>query len=88
MKILIHPSSVHCLNLGDVAMMQVAVRRFREFWPDAEIHVLNENPELLALYCPTARPVLPAGQQLYYTTAAFPLVSDGVSLCPPFPSLM
>ena len=71
MKILIHPSSFHCLNLGDVAMMQVTVRRFREFWPNAEIHVLNEDPALLELYCPSAVPLNPAGQQHYYTTAAY-----------------
>jgi polysaccharide pyruvyl transferase WcaK-like protein len=71
MRILIHPSSFHCLNLGDVAMMQVTVRRFREFWPDAEIHVLNEDPELLELYCPSAMSLSPAGQQYYYTSAAY-----------------
>ncbi len=71
MRILIHPSSVHCLNLGDVAMMQVTVRRFRNFWPDAEIFVMNEDPELLSLYCPSAKPVRPFGQQSYYTTAAY-----------------
>ena len=71
MRIFIHPSSIHCLNLGDVAMMQVTVRRFREFWPNAEIHVPNETPELLDLYCPSAKPVRPIGQQSYYTTAAF-----------------
>src|SRR5664279_6578396 len=71
MRILIHPSSIHCLNLGDVAMMQVTVRRFREFWPDAEIYVLNENPELLELYCPSAIPVDPAEPQNFYNTAAY-----------------
>jgi colanic acid/amylovoran biosynthesis protein len=71
MRILIDPSSVHCLNLGDVAMLQVTVRRFRAFWPDAEIFVFNETPELLDLYCPTARPVRPVGRQAFYTTAAF-----------------
>jgi colanic acid/amylovoran biosynthesis protein len=71
MRILIDPSSVHCLNLGDVAMLQVTVRRFRRFWPDAEILVFNESPELLDLYCPTALPVPPAGRELYYTTAAY-----------------
>jgi len=71
MKIFILPSSVHCLNLGDVAMMQVTCRRFRKFWPDAEIHVLNDAPELLELYCPKAIPVRPIGQQAYYTTAAY-----------------
>ena len=70
MRILIDPSSVHCLNLGDVAMLQVTVKRFREFWPDAEIFVFNDAPELLDLYCPTAKPVRPIGRQLYYGTAA------------------
>ncbi len=71
MRILIDPSSVHCLNLGDVAMLQVTVKRFRQFWPDAEILVFNESPELLELYCPTAVPVPPVGRALYYTTAAY-----------------
>ena len=70
MRILIDPSSVHCLNLGDVAMLQVTVRRFRKYWPDAEIFVFNETPELLDLYCPTAKPVRPAGRSAYYNAAA------------------
>jgi len=70
MRILVDPSSIHCLNLGDVAMLQVTVRRFREFWPDAEICVFNEAPELLELYCATTKRVDPAGRQGYYTTAA------------------
>jgi colanic acid/amylovoran biosynthesis protein len=69
MRILIDPSSVHCLNLGDVAMAQVTVKRFRKFWPDAEIYVFNETPELLDLYCPTSKPLTPVGRQAYYTTA-------------------
>lgn len=72
MRILIDPGSVHCLNLGDVAMLQVTFKRFREFWPDAEIYVFSETPELLELYCPTARPVPTIGRLAYYTTAAIP----------------
>jgi colanic acid/amylovoran biosynthesis protein len=71
MKILIQPSSVHCLNLGDVSMMQVSCRRFWKFWPDAEIYVINDAPELLELYCPGAKPVRHIGQGAYYTTAAY-----------------
>lgn len=70
MRILVDPSSIHLLNLGDVAMLQVTVRRFREFWPDAEICVFTEAPDLLELYCPTARQVHPLERQAYYTTAA------------------
>ena len=51
-------------------MLQVTVRRFRKFWPDAEIFVFNETPELLDLYCPTAKPILPAGRNAFYNTAA------------------
>jgi len=69
MRILIDPSSVHCLNLGDVAMLQVTVRRFRKFWPDAEILVFSETPELLGFYCPTAKLVRPLGRHAYYNTA-------------------
>ena len=69
MRILIDPSSVHCLNLGDVAMLQVTVRRFRKYWPASEIFVFNDTPELLDLYCPTAKPVQPVGRHAYYTTA-------------------
>jgi len=70
MRILVDPSSVHCLNLGDVAMLQVTVARFREFWPDAEIFVFNDNPDLLKLYCPSATPIPSRGRQLFYLTAA------------------
>lgn len=70
MRILIDPSSVHCLNLGDVAMLQVTVQRFRALWPNAEIFVFNEAPELLQLYCPTSKPVPPEGRFAYYATAA------------------
>jgi hypothetical protein len=50
-------------------MAQVTVKRFRKFWPDAEIYVFNETPELLELYCPTAIPLMAVGRQAYYTTA-------------------
>ena len=70
MRILIDPSSGHCLNLGDVAMLQVTFRRLREFWPHAEIYVFNDSPELLEKYCPSAIPLPFIGRQSYYSTAA------------------
>jgi len=71
MRIFILPSSVHCLNLGDVAMMQVTYRRLSEFWPDSEIHILNNAPDLLKLYCPKAKPVPTLGQSAYYATPSY-----------------
>lgn len=50
-------------------MLQVTVRRFRQFWPEAEILVFNDTPELLDLYCPSAKPVRSVGREAYYNTA-------------------
>jgi colanic acid/amylovoran biosynthesis protein len=55
--IIVEPSSFACLNLGDVAMMQVAVARLRELWPCAEIAVPTSCPDLLSRYCPSATPI-------------------------------
>ena len=51
-------------------MLQVTVRRFRQFWPNAEILVFNDTAELLDLYCPTAKPVRSVGREAFYNTAA------------------
>ncbi|NLT05413.1 MAG: polysaccharide pyruvyl transferase family protein [Solirubrobacterales bacterium] len=52
MRILVDPGSHHLLNAGDVAMMQVCVRRLRELWPDAAVAVLTAEPAALAALCP------------------------------------
>jgi hypothetical protein len=55
-RILIEPLGDHSLNLGDVAMRQVAARRLWELWPDAEISILikgaDELPGSLARVTP------------------------------------
>jgi colanic acid/amylovoran biosynthesis protein len=44
-------------NFGDVAMLQVAVSRLLDLWPDADVKVLTDSPANLARYCPRARPL-------------------------------
>jgi polysaccharide pyruvyl transferase WcaK-like protein len=44
-------------NIGDVAMLQAAVDRVSEFWPEAEILVLTDSPTDLVRFCPNARPL-------------------------------
>ena len=39
-------------NMGDVAMLQVAVARLLKLWPEARIEVLTDSPAGLARYCP------------------------------------
>jgi colanic acid/amylovoran biosynthesis protein len=54
------------LNLGDVAMLQVAVERFAELWPGAAIRVLTESPERLARHCPAALPLDAEGRRIWF----------------------
>lgn len=42
-RILMEPLGDHSLNLGDVAMRQVAAGRLLELWPDAEIYFLTKD---------------------------------------------
>ena len=62
-RIVLEPTGYHFLNVGDVAMRQVAVRRLRELWPDAVIQVIADEPELLARYCPGTLLVPAEGQR-------------------------
>jgi polysaccharide pyruvyl transferase WcaK-like protein len=48
-------------NMGDVAMLQVAVSRLLCFWPDARVDVLTDSASDLARFCPDARPLPRAG---------------------------
>lgn len=57
MRILLIPPTLNCSNVGDVAMMQVALRRFREFLPGARIGVLTSDPAALMESGPGAIPV-------------------------------
>jgi colanic acid/amylovoran biosynthesis protein len=69
MRILVESGSLHCLNLGDVAMMQVAVARLKQLWPAAEIVVFTRAADLLRQACPSAVPLDPAGRDAWFTTA-------------------
>jgi colanic acid/amylovoran biosynthesis protein len=48
-------------NMGDVAMLQVAVARLLSLWPAARIEVLTESASNLARFCPDAKPLPRAG---------------------------
>jgi polysaccharide pyruvyl transferase WcaK-like protein len=48
-------------NMGDVAMLQVAVARLSNLAPDTDILVLTDSPSNLARYCPGATALPRAG---------------------------
>jgi polysaccharide pyruvyl transferase WcaK-like protein len=60
-------NGVHSLtNMGDVAMLQVAVSRLGKLWPNASIGVITYNPDLLSVYCPTASPITAGGRKSWF----------------------
>lgn len=57
MRILVDQAVYDQRNKGNVSLLQAAIARLTELWPEAEISVLTEAPYLLKLYCPTVFPV-------------------------------
>jgi polysaccharide pyruvyl transferase WcaK-like protein len=64
-RILLDNSSYHLRNLGDVAMLEVALKRLSELWPGAVIQVLTNAPDLLTGYFPGTIPVAAEGRKLW-----------------------
>jgi polysaccharide pyruvyl transferase WcaK-like protein len=52
-------------------MLQVAVSRLRERWPDARIRVITDAPVELARLCPGTSPVSAAGRRIWFGEALF-----------------
>ena len=69
--IIIEPGTFNCLNLGDLAMLQVAICRLREAVPSAEIRVFTHDPEALEASCPGALPVSAEARREWYAEHFF-----------------
>jgi colanic acid/amylovoran biosynthesis protein len=59
------------INVGDTAMMTVAVRRLSELWPEASIGVITDAPGRLAVACPGAVPIPASGRRLWFSEPYF-----------------
>lgn len=67
MRILVEPGCFDCLNMGDVAMLQVLVDRLHELWPQATIQVPADLPEeRLLAYCPKTTPIDVLGRNIWF----------------------
>jgi polysaccharide pyruvyl transferase WcaK-like protein len=53
-------------NMGDISMLQVAVDRLHELFPNARIEVLTDSAENLARFCPAATPLDNRGRALWF----------------------
>lgn len=66
MTIILDNGAYTLRNMGDVAMLQVAIRRIRQLQPEAEIHVLTTRPDLLQAYCPGTMPLAVESRDAVY----------------------
>lgn len=81
MQILVEPSDYVLRNVGDMAMLHVAVARLGAMNPAATINVFSDQPEQLPTYCPNARPLASTGRRAWNAVGLFdglPVASQGV----------
>jgi polysaccharide pyruvyl transferase WcaK-like protein len=71
MNILVENGSHHMLNMGDVGMLQVGLQRILDHYPDANLHVITQNPERLLNIFPFAIPVSSRGMVLWQRKTYF-----------------
>jgi polysaccharide pyruvyl transferase WcaK-like protein len=64
MRILVDSCSYNCQNVGDLAMLTVAVSRLRELWPAASIDVITNAPALVVRHCGSVGTVPVRGRRL------------------------
>jgi polysaccharide pyruvyl transferase WcaK-like protein len=66
MHVLIESGTRNCGNMGDVAMLQVAVQRLAALWPGASVSAFTDDAAALARHCPRALPVLETGRDAWF----------------------
>jgi polysaccharide pyruvyl transferase WcaK-like protein len=71
-RVVIDPGSHAVLNVGDVSMLQVCLRRLRELWPEVVPQVLTSQPEALWRACPDAVPLAAAGRYVWFREPGAP----------------
>jgi len=69
-RVLIENSEYWLSNVGDLAMLDVTIRRVRERWPGARIGVLTNTPHLLRAYFPGTDPITPKGRRAWVGPSA------------------
>lgn len=69
--IIVEPGTFDLLNLGDVAMLQVAVCRLRALAPSAEIRVLTQDPDALEVHCPGVLPLSADARRAWFAERFF-----------------
>ena len=71
-RVLVEPSDYVLRNAGDMAMLQTAVSRLVQKWPNALIQILSDEPDALQAFCPEATPLPSAGRQYWLQMVRVP----------------
>lgn len=66
MRILVDSGCYDLCNMGDVAMLQVAVDRLNKLWPKAMIEVITNKPSILSQLCPKTCAVQGDGRHIWF----------------------
>ncbi|MEN6384984.1 MAG: polysaccharide pyruvyl transferase family protein [Phycisphaerales bacterium] len=66
MRILVDSGCYDLCNMGDVAMLQVAVERLHKLWPMALIEVITNKPAILSQLCPKSYAIRGDGRHIWF----------------------
>jgi polysaccharide pyruvyl transferase WcaK-like protein len=66
LRLLLDPGTYTCTNMGDVAMLQVAIARLRERSPGVRLQVFTDDAVALQRHCPGVEPVSHAGRLTWF----------------------
>jgi hypothetical protein len=72
MRILVEPSDYVLHNLGDAAMLRVAVLGLAAYFKNATIQVLSDDPDALRVFCPLATPLESRGREQWLNNNFLP----------------
>jgi polysaccharide pyruvyl transferase WcaK-like protein len=72
-RILLEQSGYGLTNLGDLAMLQVAVERIRLNFPKAKLFIFTSSAEKLEKYFPGTTPVLPQARNAWQEAKIIPI---------------
>lgn len=71
-SILVEPSDYVLRNVGDMAMLGVAIERLARLFPEGKINVLTNDASSLARFAPAASPLLDVGRSQWLRDTLLP----------------
>lgn len=70
-RVLVEPSDYIIRNIGDTAMLEVALSRMSTMWPKATIQVFTDVPSTFPCYGPNVVPLDSSGRRMWFEESIF-----------------